>query len=128
MITQVVQDSNLWTGKRNASVGNGTPVKFLNFSGARHPSYPRGPEMAEVQLSDGTVGILPLQSVGSGASGSEETLRGLSGLTGQSYNTLIRAARQGRLLARKSGNHYLSTVRAVEYAIETGAMRAPKDI
>lgn len=57
----------------------------------------------------------------------EQTLRGLSHLTGQSYNTLIRAARQGRLSARKSGNHYLSTVRAVEYAIETGAMRAPKD-
>jgi hypothetical protein len=132
MITQIIQDSYLWTGDEGIDVPTGTPVHFLAFDASPHPSYPGGIhtqriEMAEVQLSDGRTGIVPAQSLGSGINTPEETLRGLEAVTGISYNTLAKAARDvpQRLLARKSGNHWLSTQRAVEYALERGELRAP---
>ncbi len=45
----------------------------------------------------------------------EETLTRLSKITGIKRDTLFKAANQGRLMARKSGLTWLSTVTAVEY-------------
>ena len=44
-------------------------------------------------------------------------------LANMPYDTLAKAAREGRVMARKSGATYLTTQRAVEYALETGTLR-----
>ena len=126
MITRLIQDSHLWTGEQTINVIANTPIRFIDFSSARHPSYPRKPEMAEVQLPDEQIGIVPAQSIGSGINGPEENLTALATLTSVSYDTLSKAARATpqRLLARKSGTRWHSTQRAVEYAIETGTIRS----
>jgi hypothetical protein len=132
MITQIIQDSHLWTGDEIIDAPTSTPVQFLAFSSADHPSYPGGRttpeikmEMVEIQLPSGAIGIIPAQSLGSGINAPEETLSALATLSGVKYETLSKAARDRpqRLLARKSANHWLSTLRAVEYALETGKIR-----
>ena len=52
-----------------------------------------------------------------------ETLAALATQMNMPYDTLAKAAREGRIVARKSGATYLTTRRAVEYAIETGTLR-----
>jgi len=54
---------------------------------------------------------------------STETLVALAEQMEMPYDTLAKAAREGRIMARKSGGTYLTTRRAVEYALETGALR-----
>ena len=46
----------------------------------------------------------------------EESLSALAEMTGNSYNTLVKYAREGRFPARKSGGVWLSTRSAVEAA------------
>lgn len=53
----------------------------------------------------------------------EEGLHRLAEVVGIPYDTLVKAAREGRLEARRSGTPWLSTRRAVEEAIEAGGMK-----
>ena len=55
--------------------------------------------------------------------GRVEALPALAELTGVPYDTLIKAAKGGRIQARKSGGTWLSTVEAVRAAINTGRIR-----
>jgi len=57
------------------------------------------------------------------AASQEHSISALAELTNVGYDTLAKAAREGRIMARKSGGTWLSTVRAIEYAIENGTIR-----
>ncbi len=47
-------------------------------------------------------------------------------LYGYNYEALVKAAREGRLKARKSGFYWLTTMGALEAAVEAGSLRSPK--
>lgn len=55
-----------------------------------------------------------------------KTLAELSQKLDLSYNSLSKAAREGRLQARQSGATWLTTIQAVEQAIESGHLRPRK--
>lgn len=47
-------------------------------------------------------------------------------LYGYNYEALVKAAREGRLKARKSGFYWLTTMGAIDESIKAGTLRAPK--
>lgn len=51
------------------------------------------------------------------------TISELAEGAGLSYDSLAKAAREGRLQARQSGSTWLSTIAAVRNAIEAGTLR-----
>lgn len=55
-----------------------------------------------------------------------KTLAELADKMGLSYDSIAKAAREGRIQARQSGATWLSTIRAVSQAIETGHLRPRK--
>lgn len=55
--------------------------------------------------------------------GGGRTLPDLASILGVSYDTLAKAAREGRLEARKSGGVYLSSFKSIDKAIKVGTMR-----
>ena len=68
---------------------------------------------AIVRFPDGTRSSVPAEVVH--IHEPEQTIQYLAVALLLSYNTLIKAAREGRLMARKSGNTWLSTVTAVGF-------------
>ena len=56
----------------------------------------------------------------------DESLRVLAKQTGLSYNTLVKAAQEGRLLTRRSGAVRLTTAHAIQHAIEQGSIKPRK--
>lgn len=94
MITQLILDTEF--------AKSGTPIAFLAFEPG---------DSAAVELPDGRQVIVDAAAVD--AHEPEESLATLAILTGISYDTLAKYAREGRFLARKSGATWLSTVRAV---------------
>jgi hypothetical protein len=92
----------------------GTPVRFCDF-------LPGG--MVEVELSSGEVVQVDAGLVSSGIYHPEETLSTLAKMSGIREDTLLKAAQSGRLLARRSGATWLSTINAVEWAVSKGKIR-----
>lgn len=97
MITKLLMDTD--------SAETGTPIKILG-------SVP--PDKVEIRLPDGEITEVPVNAVD--LHEPEESLPALSEALGIPYDTLVRYAREGRVLARKSGGVWLSTVRAVQAA------------
>ena len=126
MITKTVIDA-LPYGKqgREHLIPAGTPVEFLDFSRVTHPITHQGPlGWVGVRLPSGETVELAADRVSSGGwdrDDTEESLSALAELTNVCYDTLAKAARENRILARKSGGVWLSTVHAVEYAIDVDA-------
>ena len=54
------------------------------------------------------------------------SLGAIVSLYGYNYDALVKAAREGRLKARKSGSYWLTTMGALEAAVEAGSLRSPK--
>jgi len=110
VITQLILDV-IWQGER---IPEGTPVRFCDWLPG---------EMVEIELPDGRIIQAEAAAVSSGVNFPEETIAALAAQTGIGYDTLVKAARESRLLARKSGATWLSTVAAVEAAREAGTIR-----
>lgn len=100
MITQFILDNEY--GKA------GTPVRFVDWLPG---------DMVEVELPDGKTVPIDAAFVSSGIHSPEETLSVLSEQSGIREDTLLKAAQTGRLMARKSGATWLSTIMAIEYAV-----------
>ena len=83
----------------------GTPVGFHDFLDG---------DMAGIELPTGEWAAVPADAVD--LHEPEETLPALADALGIPYDTLVRYAREGRILARKSGGVWLSTKRAIEAA------------
>lgn len=83
----------------------GIPIGFHDFLDGN---------MAGVELPTGEWVAVPADAVD--LHEPEETLPALAEALGIPYYTLARYAREGRILARRSGGVWLSTVRAVEAA------------
>lgn len=108
MITQFILDNEF--GKA------GTPVRFVDWLPAL--STPQGrTEMVAVELPDGRDVEIDAGYVSSGIHSPEETLSVLSKQSGIREDTLLKAVQTGRLMARKSGATWLSTIMAIEYAV-----------
>lgn len=104
MITEFILDNEF--GKA------GTPVEFVEFQPG---------DMVEVRLLDGR--YVQVEAGIVSAHVSEETLSALAEQAGIREDTLLKAAQQGRLLARRSGATWLSTVTAIEAAVKSGRIR-----
>lgn len=118
MITQFILDNEF--GKA------GTPVRFVDWLPAIiNPQ--RRIEMIAVELPDGREVEVESAVVSSGVHSPEETFPELARLTGIGQSTMEKAAKSKppRLMARKSGATWLSTVNAVEWAIAQGKIRKP---
>lgn len=114
MITQFILDNE--HGKA------GTPVRFVDWLPTL--STPQGRiEMVAVELPDGRDVEIDAGYVSSGIHAPEETLSVLADRSGVREDTLLKAAQSGRLMARKSGATWLSTLAAVEYAISSKKVR-----
>ena len=72
---------------------------------------------------DDAVREAALDMIDATQAGRVEALPALAELTGVPYDTLIKAAKSGRIQGRKSGGTWLSTVEAVRAAINTGRIR-----
>lgn len=94
----------------------GTPVRFVDWEAGM-------PELVRVELPDGKEIVVDAGSVSSGIHHPEETLSVLSEMSGIREDTLLKAAQSGRLMARRSGITWLSTILAVEQAIQAGTLR-----
>jgi hypothetical protein len=101
----------------------GLPVCFVDWVTGVRDARGQATEGAEVATPTGEHWLVPAAVVSSGFDGPEETLSVLADQTGIQYNTLVKAAREGRVLARKSGATWLSTKRAIEYALSQGTIR-----
>lgn len=111
MITQLIIDTEF---------GNtGTPVRFVDWSTK---------ERIFVELPNGAVVHTDAGCVSSGIHSPEETLRVLSRMSSIREDTLLKAAQSGRLIARKSGSTWLSTIHAVEWAISERKIRKPSGV
>lgn len=110
MITQLILDFSR-DGHRVASAG--TPVQVIEF----------GNEWAQVELPDGRQFRVSAAAVSSGVHSPEETLSVLSKQSGTQEGTLLKAAQSGRLMARRSGATWFSTLTAVKWAISEGRIR-----
>jgi hypothetical protein len=107
MITELILD----TTHANA----GTPVRFVDWEAGR--STPQGRiELVRVELPTGEQVVIDAGAVSAGIHHPEETLSVLAGLTGIREDTLLKAAQSGRLMARRSGVTWLSTIPAIEWA------------
>ena len=110
MITQLLLDV-YENGRRAAS--KGTPIMVIDFS--TEVVWGKFPDNTELQLD--------AEMVSSGIHSPEETLSVLSEMSGIREDTLLKAAQAGRLMARKSGATWLSTLNAVDWAIADGKIR-----
>lgn len=114
MITEFILDNEF--GKA------GTPVRFVDWLPAIvNPQ--RRIEMICVQLPDGREVESEAAVVSSGIHAPEETLSVLSEQSGIREDTLLKAAQAGRLMARKSGATWLTTMTAIEWAKSQGGLR-----
>lgn len=116
MITHFIIDNEF--GKAS------TPVQFVYFA----PGYstPQGRvELIIVALPDGREVEVDAGWVSSGIHTPEETLSVLADRSGVREDTLLKAVQSGRLMARKSGATWLSTLTAIEWAIAQGKIRKP---
>ncbi len=112
MITQLFLDIY----KDNQRIASkGTPVELIDI----------GTETAWVQLPDGKELQVDAGQVSSGINSPEETLSVLSEMSGVREDTLLKAAQTKRLMARKSGATWLSTLNAVDWATAEGKIRKP---
>lgn len=117
MITKLVLDTiGLDNGQETELLRAGTSVAFLGFNPG---------DCARVELPDGR--IIEVEAAAVDSHEPEELLSVLAENMGIGYDTLARAARDGRLLARQSGVTWLSTESAVRAALEAGRLR-PRDI
>ena len=123
MITQLVLDTV--PQGTTTLLRAGLPVQFVAFTGGRrtmaNPQHYE--EFAIVETPEGTELKVPTDCISSSIQGPEETISALATEMGIAYDTLVKAAREDRILARKSGSAWLSTMRAIEYAIEHGTIR-----
>jgi hypothetical protein len=83
----------------------GCPIVFMDFIAG---------DQALVKLPGGKEVIVPADAVD--AHEPEESLPALAEKLGIPYDTLVKYAREGKILARKSGGVWLSTARAIEAA------------
>lgn len=124
MITKIVQRHKAhYENGKPVTVQAGTPVRLIDFStrSAGNAGTNNPVETVIVELPDGKEIYIRADCVGGFEP--EESLQVLAEATGVEYDTLRRAAWDGRLLARKSGDIWLSTRTAVEYAIDEGRIR-----
>jgi hypothetical protein len=113
MITELIID----TEHANA----GTPVRFVGEAG-RSTAQGRI-ELVRVELPSGEQVVIDAGAVSSGVHHPEETLSVLSSRTGIREDTLLKAAQSGRLMARRSGATWLSTIPAVGWAKMKGKIK-----
>ena len=108
MITKLILDAigQMSDGTQTELLRAGLPVAFHAFAPGDH---------VEIELPGGRVVEVEAGRVDADHE-PEETLSALSEALSIPYDTLARYAREGRFLARRSGNIYLSTRTAVEYA------------
>lgn len=100
----------------------GLPVRFVDWAG--NTRTPQGvTEWVYVETPEGEMLTVPADAVGSNLHESEETIIVLADALGLNYDALVKACRENRVLARKSGGTWLTTSRAVEYALEHGRIR-----
>ena len=120
MITQLVLDT-IAHGHGNL-LRAGLPVRFVDWADTTcvHQVVT---EWLYVETPEGETITVPADAVGSNLYESEETVIVLAEALDLSYDALVKACRQGRVLARKSGGTWLTTRRAVEYALEHGRIR-----
>lgn len=110
MITKTVLDIVTNNGRK---ILNGTPVRFLDWMPG---------DCVAIELPDGNKIIVDASRVSAGVGEPEETVAELARQMGLGYDALVKAVRQRRVLARKSGATWLTTRRAVEHAIEEGKL------
>ena len=123
MITKLTLDSidmqaHLKYVKNPTLYRAGTPVRFLEFC--------EGSKYVLVALPDGKQIVVEAAHVGSGLNCPEESLPFLANETGIPYDTLVKAAQQRRILARKSGKGWITTLHAIEHAQATGKLKPRK--
>ena len=116
MITQLILDTVGHNGEQQSTelLRAGLPVAFIDWGDGNQ---------VWVQLPDGREVAVDAAAVDSGLNGPEETVPALAEQTGINYEALTKAVREGRVLARKSAGTWLTTLRAIEYAQETGRLR-----
>jgi hypothetical protein len=120
MITQLILDTNTPAGLLRA----GTPVEFLEFvPGWSRPDTNGKHEYVAVRLPNNQQCEIDAARVSSGIHSPEETLPVLAEKVGLHQDTLLKAIKSGRLMARRSGATWLSTLNAVEYAVSEGKIR-----
>ncbi len=112
MITQLYLDL-YQNSQRGRLASKGTPVGVLADE----------PDGVFIKLPDGQELKVAAGFVSSGVHSPEETLSALAEMSGVLEDTLLKAAQSGRLMARKSGAAWLSTLNAVEWAIADGKIR-----
>lgn len=120
MITQLILDI-YQDGKQVAS--SGTPVRFLDWEVSPKKTPIGKVEKVSIELPDGQQIICDAVAVSSGIHSPEETLSVLAGRSGIREDTLLKAAQQGRLMARKSGATWLSTLTAINWSVIEGKLR-----
>ena len=104
-------------------LNEGAPVEVLQTEDVSHSAL-AGRNLIRVRTDKGIE--LVVQAADLEPFSRDETLRVLAKQTGVSYNTLVKAAQAGRLLTRRSGAVRLTTVRAIQYAIEQGLITPRK--
>jgi len=104
-------------------IGVGAPVEVVQAEKVSHPEL-LGRELVKVRTVDGH--ILVVDGSGLQPFSRDETLRVLGNRMGISYNTLVKAARTGRLFTRRSGSVRLTTEAAIRYAIDKGLLSPRK--
>lgn len=109
MITQLILDTQHGPA--------GLPVRFCDWLPG---------QMVEIVLPSGATVQVEDGAVSSGIHSPEETLSVLAELSGIREDTLLKAAQSGRLMTRRSGAAWLSTLNAVELAIAEGKIRGRK--
>ena len=102
MITKLILDTE------HANAGAPVIFRYYEFRASD------GHEVVSVELPNHELVEVPAAAVEAGHE-PEQSLPRLAELTGVPYDTLAHYARTGRILARKSGGVWLSTVTAVEY-------------
>ena len=121
MITQLIRDT-IAHGHTDL-LHAGLPVRFVGWACCTTRTPQGETEWLYVETPEGETITVPADAVGSNLYESEETVIVLAEALDLSYDALVKACRQGRVLARKSGGTWLTTRRAVEYALEHGRIR-----
>lgn len=120
MITRLVRDT--YPHGDTALLRAGLPVRFVDWAETTRV-HQVVIEWVYVETPEGETLAVPADSVGSNLHEAEGTVIVLAEALNLSYNALVKACREGRVLARKSGGVWLTTKRAVEYALEHGRIR-----
>jgi hypothetical protein len=110
MITQLLYDH--YEDSRRVAV-SGTPVCLIELGTDHH----------WVQLPNSEIIKVEAGHISSGVHSPEETLSMLAQQAGMREDTLLKAAQTARLMARKSGSTWLSTLNAIEWAVAEGRLR-----